>query len=470
MSLIALAALHAGWLGMGLATLDLIRPGARPVLRRLLEAYVTGLAINVVVLYLWAACAPVQIAVPRVLTLLGLGFGLAWIVRHRHAIGKPAGRRFRLRIVDVLLVVVVIPPILLVVVASWSAPLYHWDPLAIWATKAGHLLHGEFLRSEAFVDPLRVHAHRGYPIGYAVVLLEHGSLTGSNDQLMMSRGLAVMLIVALAFVATIIAEWSGRRMALAAIGLLVWTPVVFRPEIGGSLASGYADLPLGLCAAIAAGLLVLGLAQGDQRSAAAGAAALTLALTFKNEGMLWVVLICGLAVTAAARQARSLPRTTWLILLTPLIVMVALRIAHLQLPSSSDLWVPSGKEALAAVSLGPRVSIFVAEQLLANPSWGLLRIFLPAGLAIGLWRSRREPLAVVGLCGPLYLAAVVAVCGLTGVQLGGLDAFAVATLPRLVLQLIPSCVLFAVILNSSRFSEPKASAAINPAGNPPPGR
>ncbi|MGD8441690.1 MAG: hypothetical protein PVG53_14255, partial [Holophagae bacterium] len=149
MSLIALAALHYGWLGMGLAALDRIRPGARPILRRLLEAYLTGLAINVVVLYLWAAWAPVPIAVPRLLIALGLGLGLVWIVRHRHEIIDPPGRRFRFRIVDGLLIAVVIPPVLLVVVSTWSAPLYHWDPLAIWATKAGHLLHGEFLRSEA---------------------------------------------------------------------------------------------------------------------------------------------------------------------------------------------------------------------------------------------------------------------------------------------------------------------------------
>ncbi len=452
--MLKLVLLHLGWLGAGLLALEMIASGQRVSVRRLIEAYFAGLALHVVVLYGWAALAPVPIVAARALIGSGLAMGLVWLVRRWRAAGADrAGsvahrKRARLGLIDLVLAAQLAPPLLLIVFSAWCVPLHHWDPLAIWSAKAGLLFHGEFLRSEAFVNPDWLQPHQGYPIGYAIVLFEHAAAAGRCDELMMNRGLILTLATGLLLLGVLMSEWAGRRMAMATLGLLLWTPAVWQIGFAGAASSGYADLPLGLCAALAAGLFVRGLTTRDLQSLAAGSATLILALSFKNEGLLWTVLICGLGLATVAFSGERRNTGAWLALTTPLAALVLLRLAHSHLPTSSDVAVPSISEAIALLALAPRLATLAFAELIADPSWGVLRLFLPVALVIGLVRASRQPIALLGLAAPLYLMIALAVLGLTEVQWQAMEVYAQTMFPRLIIQLLPSALLFAVVLNS----------------------
>ena len=484
MTVVKLVLLHLGWLGTGLLILELVAGGRRLSARRLLEGYLTGMALHVVALYAWAALAPVPVAAGRGLVGAGLVSGLVWLLlRRRRALPLPAAERREGRapgagLLDLVLAAVLAAPLLLIVLSSWCVAMHHWDPLAIWATKAELLFHGEFLRSEAFVDPHRINPHHGYPVGYALVLFEHAAAAGRPDQLMMNRGLLVIVLAGLALLGLLMAESAGRRMAMAAVGLLLWAPATWRPELATAASSGYADLPLGLCAALGAGLLLRGLATGDRGSLAAASACLLLAASFKNEGMVWVVMICGLGLAALALRPQRRSAALWLALLVPLAAVGLLRLAHVHLPTTSDVAAPSGADVAALLGLLPRLAETAVDHLLANPQWGVLRLFLPVALAVGLVRARREPLALLGLAAPIYLGIAVAVLGLIEVQAAAMDGYVLTMFPRLIVQLLPSALLFAVVLNGTSFARsplpvttrPGPGGRSDPAGRSPAGR
>ncbi|HSN53269.1 MAG TPA: hypothetical protein VLT32_01300 [Candidatus Sulfomarinibacteraceae bacterium] len=484
MTLVKLALLHLGWLGTGLLVLELVAGGRRLSARRLREAYLTGMALHVAALYAWAALAPVPVAAGRGLIGAGLACGLLWLLLRRRRAGglsaedRPAGRAPGVGLPDLVLAAVLAPPLLLIVLSSWCVAMHHWDPLAIWATKAELLFHGEHLRSEAFVDPHRINPHHGYPIGYSLVLFEHAAAAGSPDELMMNRGQLVVVLAGLGLLGLLMAEWAGRRLAMAAVGLLLWAPAMWRPELATAASSGYADLPLGLCAALGAGLLVRGLAAADRGSLAAASACLVLAASFKPEGMVWAVMICGLGIAALALRPERRSPAPWLALLVPLAALGLIRLAQVHLPTTSDVAAPSGAEVAVLLGLLPRLAETVAEHLLANPLWGALRLFLPVALAVGLVRARRRPLALLGLAAPLYLGISIAVLGLIEVQAAAMDGYVLTMFPRLVVQLLPSALLFAVVLNSTAFARaplpvtarPTSGSRSRPAGRSPAGR
>ena len=459
MPIVKLALVHLGWLGSGWLILEIIVRGRRRSARRLLEGYFTGIAVHVVALYAWVAVAPLPMAAIRCLIAAGIAAGVVGLALHLRAPVAATGGGVdrpttpRVSIVDLALAAQLAPPLALIILSGWCVALHQWDPLAIWSTKAGLLYHGEYLRSDAFADPDRVNAHHGYPIGYSLLLLEHTGAAGAPDELMMNRGLIVVVLAGLGLLGLLMAGWAGRRMAMAGLGLLVWTPALWRPELGGAASSGYADLPLGLCAALAAGLILRGVAATDSGSLTAGSACLVLAASFKNEGSILVVLICALGLATVAILPGRRPIREWLALTFPLVALVLLRLAHAHLPTSSDVSFPSIADIAALLALAPRLSTALYDNLLANPVWGMLSLFLPVAVAVGLVRARRQPLTLLALIVPLYLGIICVVLGLTEIQLGAMEKYARTMFPRLIIQLLPSAVLFAVVLNSSVFTQ-----------------
>jgi hypothetical protein len=470
MDILKLAVLHLGWVGTGLAILEAVSPRFRLTARGFFEAYFTGLALHVTVLYAGAAIGPVPVPAVRGLIAIGNMSGCAWVAIRmlsrdpdlnrlcagengpesigESSAGQAAGRWSCL---DLIIVAMLAPPVLLIFVSSWTVPLHNWDSLLIWTSKAGLLFHGEYLHSEAFTDPHWVHPHRGYPIGYSIVIFEHAAIAGRVDELTIHRGLTVFTGAGLALLTMLMSEWTGRRAALAALGLLVWTPVLVHPRFDGSISSGYADIPLGLCVALAAGLLVRGLAALDRSSLAAGAATLTLASSFKNEGMVWVALVCALTVIAAVLSRAGRRAAVWLALAAPIAAVAFIRLAHLGLPISSDVAPPTPADLVALAEIAPRLASLSVDLLLLDPSWGILRFFLPLALAAGLVRARHSPLVVVAFVVPCFLILDFAILGLTEIQSHNLAYSIERTFPRLIIQHIPVALFFSISLNGRDF-------------------
>ncbi len=490
--MLTLACIHFSYLGLGLFVLGLkgmkpqltkrLSPGTDEAERKRLslggggvagidlsKAYLCGLTLQIAVLYAAVRFAPVAAELSIGLTVLGL-IALVWRAwTHRGALATTlrhlAPRRQLLRTLPDL---VLIPPLLLIALLGTGVPVASFDGVAIWGTKALYLFNGEHLTSEAFTDSHRAHAHPGYPLLLPLFLNQHFVLEGAPDEMLAKRGLWVLTMIGVLLFHQLVRRWSGHAAATLATGVLLFAPVISTNPQGGSPTTLYADFPLAVFILASAGLFLRYLEDNTDADLAACAAALAAAVLVKGEGALWLFVFLPCAVGAAFAAGRRPTGRQWAILATPLAALALMKAAHAGLPPSSDIQAPSPSEVVGLVSTVPSLIGLMVESSLDYSRWGMLPWTALAGFAAGLLHQRRNPCAILALCAPALLAVDLTAMGLTEVQLGLFDYYAQYTFPRLLIQLTPVSLFFAVVLNGSEFPGRRRARAQAPGDAPGP--
>jgi len=323
-----------------------------------------------------------------------------------------------------------------VLAGGW--PGYGWDGLAIWLLRAKVLALSPMLPESLFREPLLTDGHWDYPLQLPALLAwlaRAGGLEVREYALALAAVLAPLPFAIALALGRVLGPPGAAALAIAPLAVPTLLPIHFE---------GYADpllvcvATLGIVAALAAAL------QRDAALALLAGLALAVAVSLKNEGLLWWA--AGVAGSGGVAWVLRTPRRTALVMLLriglPGLLLFALwQATCARLGVSSDL--AGAQRWDLALSRSGFVSGLVLRLLLApeNAPWlvgCLVGLMAWAGGSVGE-RLRR----VAALLSPL------------AVYLGGLSlvylttpydvAWHVSTsLPRTLLGVLP--VLFGVAL------------------------
>lgn len=448
--MIHILALHASYLGLGLALIALLF-GRRPWPRglRLGCGYFTGMLLHVgCLLAFWAAGLPTH---PAVWTLLALGLaGLPWgmrSLRHTPPRTTPVATAGTRRL-DLALLLVLLPPAALISLQLLAMPDVHHDSTAFWNLKAEWILAGEGPDSASFSDPQRVHASPSHPLYRPLFTYEHYLLLGGADDHAAKPGYWLALLAGLLFLGALLAQAAGRTVALAGLALMLWTPIMSSAPIHGSPGSTYVDVPIGLQYAIGLGLLLRALSTRSVLDLFGAAIATTSVVLLKNEGAIWCALflpLCGLALLLSHR-GRARRHAAWLAL--PLLALVGWKLLQSRLTPEILVHTPTPRQIVDLPTMMPRLAEAWWQSVTDTSLWGVLGVALVLGTLVGLLRNLSRPRVLVGLVLLGQLAAVLVALMLLELQKGGFDNWMAHAWDRLMLQLVPPALLLTVVLNT----------------------
>ncbi len=467
---LTLLMVHLGYLGTGLLVVRLFGDSAIGFrLRRLLVSYIVGLTCQISVLYAIAAAGPAPHTLAVLLTVVGV---LLWAFFSGVAIkdwwtGRPEKeQRLQLRMGDLLsppmllrlmLILLLLAPVFSTLMIAKTVPVFGWDGIAIWSTKAYALFNGEHLHSDFFLDKDRVHAHPGYPIALPLFEFQHQAVDGEFREILITRALVTVLLIWLLAFFDIVSEFGGRTTGIAVCVLLMYTPVFFSPTVMGYPSSGFADFPIGALVALAVGWFNSWLIKGNGIDLLGSSAALAATVGVKNEGSVWVVLVLVIGLVSIVVVRPHMRRRDLLVMSIPVVSLVALRLTHYHLPTSSDVHAPSLSEIKQLVDVIPQMVEFgVRGWLRRTRILGFLPVMVLVGYAMGIFRQWRNRNSILALVGPAMWLTIFMVMGLTEVQFGGLVQYSRVTFPRLLFQAIPVSLYWAVLMNSPLFPQSRA--------------
>jgi hypothetical protein len=212
--------------------------------------------------------------------------------------------------------------------AAWNFPLYTWDGRTIWHLKALLLAHEPSISTAAWLDPLRVHFHRDYPLLLPFAFAGIHEHSGSASP----RAPGLFLVVLMAgFVLYFHHAVRVRAGALfAAMGAFLVAGLGARMDYqvtdGMNLLTGTADIPLSF---LAFALFHQTLARwGSARPVGAVVPGVLLAgcLMLKSEGVIVVAVWLAMVAALAARDrlaSRALPWKPVLVALLAAVVVAA---------------------------------------------------------------------------------------------------------------------------------------------------
>jgi len=448
--MISLLALHASYLGLGLALLALIfRQSTWPLGLRLGVGYFTGLLLHVgALLAFWSAGLPLD---PLVWTLLVTGLiGLALGARSlRRVPPRVTPERSRgARRTNLLLGLLLLPPAALISVQLLGMPDVHYDSTAFWNLKAEWILAGEGPDSAAFSDARRVHASPSHPLYRPMFSYEQYLMLGSADDHAAKPGYWLALLAGFGLLGALLARAAGRTAALAGLCLVLWTPIMAAAPIHGSPGSTYVDIPIGLQYAIGLAFLLRAMSTRSALDVFGAAVATASVALLKNEGAIWCALFLplgGLALLASHRR-RARAHLAWLAL--PLAALVGWKALQSRLAPEVMVRMPTPKQIVDLPSVMPRMAEAWIQSLLDTGLWGLLGFALLLGTAVGILRNLRRARVLVALIPIGQLCAVLLAVMLLELQKGGFDNWMSFAWDRLMLQLVPSALLLTLVLNS----------------------
>jgi hypothetical protein len=350
-----------------------------------------------------------------------------------------------------------VPPAALIALQLVGLPDVSYDSVAFWNAKGAWLFHGARLDDPLFTDPSRVHTNADYPLYRPLFAFEHYLLLGAVDDHAAKPGFALHLLAGLALLYALLREHGGRRAALLALALLLWTPVIAAAAIPGSPGTTYVDFPLGLQYAASLGFLLRAVRAraGAGADVAAAMLAAASAALMKNEGTIWCALLLPLGALALllAHGSSAWRLLAWCAL--PACVLLAWKQIQAGITPQIYIRPPTPAQLASLPEVAPRMAAAWWGSLLDVQRWGALGFVLVGGCVLGLLRQlvlrpRRPALAraLVALVLAGQLAAVLVGVMLLELQKGGLDNWMAHAWDRLILQLVPSALLLAVALNA----------------------
>ncbi len=200
-----------------------------------------------------------------------------------------------------------------------KSPVYEGDGLAIWLTKAKMITLDRTIYSENFFDPHRIHDHPRYPLLLPLLESSFFFAVGIDERL-------VKLIFVYIWVLIIGSLYEALRRkslntALASIAIIALIPAYYTLADGG-IATGYADIPLGLFYLGAFVLLADYLDTGNRKPLIGAGLCLAFSIFTKNEGLLFTIIMFFFVLIKKRRKsdilitlsAIVLPVLPWLIL------------------------------------------------------------------------------------------------------------------------------------------------------------
>jgi hypothetical protein len=454
--------LHASWVGLGLLVLFRLE-GSRdwPPLLAVPLGYFTGALLHVLALHglllthaslaplVWGLIGAGLVALPSGLRGLRAQGAGATPGPSSSTAGRAQG------FLDLVLALALLPPAALIALQLVGLPDVDYDSVAFWNLKSAWLFHGERLHDPVFTDALRVHANPDYPLYRPIFALEHYVLLGAADDYASKPGFALQLLMGLTLLYALLRDGAGRTAALLALALLLWTPIMAAASISGSPGTTLVDFPLGLQFAASLGLSLRALRAPSSADVAGAMVAASGAALMKNEGTIWCALLLPLValalVTAHGWSGRTRRRLAWLAL--PATILLAWK--HVQAGLTPQIYIraPTSAQWMRLPEVLPRLAAAWWRSLLDVDRWGLLGIVLVGACTVGVLRQLRP---VRARCARVLLAlvllgqfcAVLLGVMLLEIQKGGFDNWMAHAWDRLILQLVPSALLLAVVLNA----------------------
>jgi hypothetical protein len=304
------------WLGLGVpSALAFWRIGRRDL--ALAVAPLAGMLAILLppVLAPWTGAALSGWTGQSALASLGVGLATAALLGRRN---EPAPPTFRaatpgsMALALGVLVTVAVAFVVLAEILAQGWPGYGWDGLAIWLVRARVLAGADVLPAALFSEPQLREGHWDYPLAIPALMAWYARVGGLGLQQM---GIPLAHLAALAPVVTALglARLLGWPLAAAA-GL---APLVV-PELLEYHLRAYADPSLVMIATGAIAFSVAGTLRWDRSVLVLAGLAWALAVSIKNEGVLW---LCAAAVGSVLLSTdRGLPRAVWLAGLARLLV------------------------------------------------------------------------------------------------------------------------------------------------------
>lgn len=442
-----------GALGWGLAVMRRFSttPGG---LLHVAIAWLLGTATELLVLYGLAAAPGFRPTAAVGLTVAGL-MALAFVAIAERSRWQAAMRMMRPHWTPrrLALVAIVALPVAVLVLRGLVLVPTGYDGLGIWVSKASLLVQGEGLRDEAFTDPARINPHRGYPIGFPLLISRASAWTGRVDLRQVSHGLLLHGLALLGVLTTLVSRRVGWTRALIGAAFLLWTARWVRGSFGYHLTSGFVDPFIGLVVGCAAAALALWLVERDRAMLHALAASVWIASTMKNEGLAWALLLVVTAAVASSVSTRPTAMKDWGLVIAPVVALGLARLAHLHLPSTADISAPDAAASGALLESGLTVLRTVPLQLVTQyPAMMIPVVVVGAALIAALVTSRRRDLMALALAPIGWLFITAGVLVLVEHQVGGVEHWIGNMLSRLIDQAIPATLVLALTLPQPRDS------------------
>jgi hypothetical protein len=315
------------------------------------------------------------------------------------------------------------------------------------------------LWSDFFVDPNRIHAHRGYPLGLPLFEFHQQAVQGRFLDLSNTWVLGVFLAIWFVAFFDVVREFGGRTVGLMVCLIMMYSPVFFSSAEMAYPLAGFADFPVAALVGLASAWFTSWLVGGDRLSLFGSSAALTALAAVKNEGTVWAVLIVFLALASVVFSQSGRERIKELFpLFFPLIAIVVLRALHFHLPSSSDVGFPEAREIVGLMDAVPLVIGALIKRYF-HRAWPtvVFPVVVVIGLAVGFFRQRRNWYSIPAGIVPAMGLTIVAVMGLVHLQLDNLGCYLRVTFPRLLFHEMPVALYWLVVLNSPAFPSSESS-------------
>jgi dolichyl-phosphate-mannose-protein mannosyltransferase len=410
----------------------------------------------------WALTATLGLIAIALLTVVARQGPAAWRERHRFSLPAP---KLRLWAYPVGILVLLDAALLLQSVLRSQVG---WDGLFVWGIKARYFFSSGGVPEAFFADPSREWSHIDYPflLPLSEALLYRAA--GSADERLAMLLAAAFVLCLLLLVYGLARAWRGPELALVACLVLLTVPATW--VMAGQ---GLADLPLAVFLLAGGGLAARWFEDRSRiRDLLLAGLLLTLAVWVKREGLLaWAAAAAAVALWSlgASLRRRRLVWAPTLAYLAPALVLVPWLVEvsrhHLVDRSYARFgfaWLAQHADRLPAVvqTLGAELATFA--------SWGVLWLLVAAAAVLKPPLRSPSRALLLWLMAAQLLSLPLIYTFSTWVPY---TDHVMASIPRLVFQVMPLAVLFGVLsLPALRTpAGPAASAAHSAGVSPQPG-
>jgi hypothetical protein len=356
--------------------------------------------------------------------------------------------------------VLILIPIGVLLADTVMSPLRDYDGRVTWMLKARAIAREHSITGPFFLGQGSRNAHSHYPLLIPVDAAALLEVTGEDDDHAARPVYALAAIGFLLALSAALGVHASRALALAIVASVAWLPQ-FAADGEGGMLSGYADISL-------IAFVSLALLSVLRREALARPIAFGLQLSFvactKNEGLVFVVVLLGLALALEARLDRPTAARVGLVLLIAGVSIAALSWWRAQIPLQYDENYPRLLSSRIGTSLAnyPRAARELLSRMLYFRSWGLFWPITVIAAAAALARREQRRLTV------LLVAATACVLFVYitsyAVTNWTISELAVSSANRLLLHLVPFA---AVLLSLGGGAHTRVAPAILPASISP---
>jgi hypothetical protein len=288
---------------------------------------------------------------------------------------------------------------------AYQIPLFSWDGRYIWNLKARILFHEGTIFGSSWMDPVRVHFHRDYPLMLPTAWAGLYHWMGETSERMPRVFLVVMMLLFVLYFFEAVRSRAGAP--LAAVGSFILLDFACRQDYqrvdGATLLTGVADLPLAFLAFAAFEIGLRGWASKRHCWMLVSAFLVSGCYLMKSEGLVvllvWVVVTIRLYI-AHEPEPRGVPplRT----LLGSILILIAVAapwfLLKRELPNYYDerfteMLSPTNIEAILARLI--IVGEYFLEELVNWWRWGVFwPVYILLAAAGWIWGRRSTDLAI----------------------------------------------------------------------------